>query len=130
MFVKTSKGAVEKEYTILKDPELLEKFPATITPAGLSPERELYLYEKIREFCPEEVSILFIIAYLFNLSVIPCLASTIADTLKITECHLPYRHRMQFVQGLQINCQTHRTLLKRVLHLCLNREDSDAFMHY
>ena len=94
VFVKTSKGAVEKEYTILKDPELLEKFPATITPAGLSPERELYLYEKIREFCPEEVSILFIIAYLFISSNAPlCRVFANRVTINVLYClHLPPAH--------------------------------------
>ena len=60
VFVKASQAADEQEHSILKKHHnLLETFPATITPAGLSPERQLYLYEKIREFCPEEASILY-----------------------------------------------------------------------
>ena len=58
VFVKSSRGAAEKEVTILKSTHnLLETFPSMITPTGLSLERQLYLYDKIREFCPENVSI-------------------------------------------------------------------------
>lgn len=67
VYLKTSQGATEKEFSVLKKHhDLLESFPRLITPAGLSPERQLYLYEKIHEFCPEEVSLLFINAYLFH----------------------------------------------------------------
>ena len=66
VYVKTSQAAVEHEHSILKKHHnLLETFPATITPAGLSPERQLYLYEKIREFCPEEVSVLLLLSISF-----------------------------------------------------------------
>ena len=58
VFVKPSQGAAELEHSILKkNNNLLKLLPATITPAGLSHERQLYLYGKIREFCPEEASI-------------------------------------------------------------------------
>ena len=57
VFVRTSNTADEKEVTILKSHHnLLETFPSTITPTGLSLERQHYLHEKIREFCPEDVS--------------------------------------------------------------------------
>ena len=35
--------------------QLHSELPPVITPLGLSEERQLYLYEKIREFCREDV---------------------------------------------------------------------------
>ena len=58
-FVKSSSKGVEKEVAVLRsNHNLLETFPSTITPTGLSHERQLYLYEKICEFGPENVSII------------------------------------------------------------------------
>ena len=59
VFVKTNCNDVEKKYTLVKsecEHTLRDDFPATIPPPGLSVERQQYLYEKIREFCPEEVN--------------------------------------------------------------------------
>ena len=51
IFVKSSSKGVEKEVNILRsNHNLLETFPSTITPTGLSHERQLYLYERIRDF--------------------------------------------------------------------------------
>ena len=86
VYVKTSQGLPEKEFSVLKKHnDLLESFPRLITPAGLSPERQLYLYEKIHEFCPEDVCLLFINAYLFHLAIIPMLVSTVPN---LSECCL------------------------------------------
>lgn len=58
VFVKTASDQPEKKIRILSDtrwsldPEIL---PNIVQPAGLSDERKLYLYEKIREFCRPEV---------------------------------------------------------------------------
>ena len=51
VFVKSSKGGIEKEVTILKSHHnLLETFPSTITPNGLSCERQLYCMKKYANF--------------------------------------------------------------------------------
>ena len=56
VYVKNSSAGVEKKITLLKD-ELWKPspndLPQTVVPNGLSPERKLYLYEKIREFCTD-----------------------------------------------------------------------------
>ena len=48
----------ETEYPLLSDTTWIpsiDKLPQIITPTGLSAERQLYLYQKIREFCREEI---------------------------------------------------------------------------
>ena len=44
---------------------LRESFPDAIPCPGLSPERQQYLFEKIREFCPEEVQILASVVHIY-----------------------------------------------------------------
>ena len=54
--VKESIDGPEKMITLLKDKEWLptpNDLPEVVNPNGLSPERQSYLYEKIREFCAE-----------------------------------------------------------------------------
>ena len=59
VFMITSHRADEKKVTILKSHHnLLETFPSTITPTGLSFEWQLYLHEKICEFYLEDVRII------------------------------------------------------------------------
>ena len=56
VYVKTYSDEPEKEIELLTDPNWrpsASKLPQVVTPAGLSKERQQYLYEKIREFCPE-----------------------------------------------------------------------------
>lgn len=57
-FVRTSSDEEEKEINFLSDknwrPSLSDLRPI-ISPPGLSWERQIYLYEKIREFCRDEV---------------------------------------------------------------------------
>lgn len=47
----------ETKYTITKGEETvvnIDDLPSPITPAGMSAERQLYLYEKIRRYCASE----------------------------------------------------------------------------
>ena len=55
MYVKMYSDEPE-EIELLTDPNWrpsASELPQVVTPAGLSKERQQYLYEKIREFCPE-----------------------------------------------------------------------------
>lgn len=56
VFVKNSTDGVERKVNLLKDklwkPSAAD-LPTMIIPPGLSLERKWYLYNKIREFCPE-----------------------------------------------------------------------------
>ncbi len=49
-----SDSSDEKEHEILKEGVLLDEheMPSVIEPQGLSLQRQWYLFEKIREFCP------------------------------------------------------------------------------
>ena len=64
-FSSTSKGHVfarlksdspEVDYNLLKDKwsPTATVLPERLTPSGLNPARQWYLFQKIREFCPEE----------------------------------------------------------------------------
>ena len=58
VFTKCKHDDVEQQHTLIKkecNDRLINSFPSVISPPGLSAERQQYLYEKIREFCPEEV---------------------------------------------------------------------------
>lgn len=58
VFTKCKHDHVVKEYNLIKKgctDTLLNSFPSVISNPGLSNERQRYLYEKIQEFCPEEV---------------------------------------------------------------------------
>ena len=57
MIVKDSVDAPEREIKLSQDDEWApnaEDLPPIIPPPGLSLERRQYLFEKIREFCPED----------------------------------------------------------------------------
>ena len=57
VYTRTHCDQAEKKRTLLKKdgPEVTEEdFPCRITPSGLSQERQWYLHDKIREFCPAE----------------------------------------------------------------------------
>ena len=57
VFIKTHCDQPEKQHTLLKKngPVVtVDDFPCRITPSGLSTERQWYLHDKIREFCPVE----------------------------------------------------------------------------
>ena len=57
VFVKTSSTAEERAIKLLKDDTWAptpDQLPSVIPPTGLSAERQQYLYEKIREFCPAD----------------------------------------------------------------------------
>lgn len=56
MYVRLHCDTEEEEFNLLKKDDWRPEsslFPDQITPKGLSIERQWYLYEKIREFCPE-----------------------------------------------------------------------------
>ena len=56
VFVKNSSNGVERKINLLKDASWRPSpadLPAVITPPGLPLERQWYLYNKIREFCPD-----------------------------------------------------------------------------
>ena len=58
VYVKTYSDEPEKEHDLLTDPDWRPSatdLPQVVPPAGLSAERRHYLFEKIREFCPEHV---------------------------------------------------------------------------
>ena len=58
VFVQTFSGEPETKLTLLQDTTWspsLSDLPLIIPPAGLSAERQIYLYEKIREYCRPEV---------------------------------------------------------------------------
>ena len=55
--VQESSTSPAKEINMLKSTSwkpTRHQLPDTVTPAGLPPERQQYLFEKIREFCPAE----------------------------------------------------------------------------
>ena len=57
VFVRNSSDDTERKINMLKDPQwrpVSTDLPDAIVPPGLSLERQWYLYQKIREFCPEE----------------------------------------------------------------------------
>ena len=55
VFVINSIDDNERCITLLRDPSWRpSELPELIIPQGLSLERQHYLYDKIREFCPEE----------------------------------------------------------------------------
>ena len=57
VFLKKTAPADEEQQVLLRgvwSPFLVDK-PPSVTPAGLSLERRRYLYEKIREYCREDV---------------------------------------------------------------------------
>ena len=56
IFVKERAGSAEVNRTILKDKNwkpTADQLPPILPPTGLSQQRQWYLYEKIREFCPD-----------------------------------------------------------------------------
>ena len=60
VFVRNACDATsnEKEINLLKDISWLPQpssLPSIVSPDGLSLQRQWYLYDKIREFCPLEV---------------------------------------------------------------------------
>lgn len=50
---ETSDSPVTKERHLRDDNDIPSELPPTVTPSGLSNEKQWYLYDKIREFCPE-----------------------------------------------------------------------------
>ena len=56
VYVKISCNDTEKEIKLLKTPwqPTLANMPNIIPPPGLTLERQWYLFNKIREFCPDE----------------------------------------------------------------------------
>ena len=55
IFVKTSSTTEERAIKLLKnDIWAPNQLPSVIPPTGLSAERQQYLYDKIREFCPAD----------------------------------------------------------------------------
>ena len=58
VFARSTCDGVEKTFTLVRknsELQLKQGFPGVIPPPGLPAERQQYLYEKIREFYPEEV---------------------------------------------------------------------------
>ena len=58
IFVKEKAGSAEVERNILKDKNwkpTADLLPPVLPPSGLSLQRQWYLYEKIREFCPDHL---------------------------------------------------------------------------
>ncbi|XP_064390673.1 uncharacterized protein LOC135338462 isoform X2 [Halichondria panicea] len=56
VYVKERSDGQENEHTLLKPGVIFDEneLPSEIHPAGLSLQRQWYLYDKIREFCPEQ----------------------------------------------------------------------------
>ena len=56
VFAKTRSDAMEVDFNLLKDDwaPSSSDLPRRLTPSGLSPSRQWYLYHKIREYCPHE----------------------------------------------------------------------------
>ena len=57
VFVKSDSSAAKRKIILLKDTSWVpsvHQLPPVIIPMGLSAKWQLYLYEKIREFCPPE----------------------------------------------------------------------------
>ena len=57
--------------------QLKREFPDIIPPPGFSPERQQHLYEKIREFYPEEV---YLVCINFLKTLIPIAKNVINNT--------------------------------------------------
>ena len=58
VFVRNCSDDTERKIKLVKDPlwqPSKSSLPEQIIPPGLSLERQWYLYQKIREFCPDEV---------------------------------------------------------------------------
>ena len=58
IFVKERAGSTEVKRNILKDKSwkpTADQLPPVLPPSGLSLQRQWYLYEKIREFCPDHL---------------------------------------------------------------------------
>ena len=55
VFVKEHADSPEKRFDLLKDSwsPIAHELPSTVTPLGLSAERQWYLYDQIRPFCPD-----------------------------------------------------------------------------
>ena len=63
--VKESSTATKREITLVRGDSWQpypHQLPAVVTPNGLSSERKQYLYEKIREFCPDEKRTLYVLS--------------------------------------------------------------------
>lgn len=57
VFVKESSTATEREIRLVRDDSWKpspHELPVVVIPNGLSAERKQYLYDKIREFCPDD----------------------------------------------------------------------------
>jgi len=57
VYVKENSSCSERKIMLLKDTDhelTPQQLPSVLAPPGLSADRQLYLYEKIREFCPAE----------------------------------------------------------------------------
>ena len=56
IFVKERSDSVEVEVDLLKDPwnPDVDELPPVVPPRGLNADRQWYLYEQIRPFCPLE----------------------------------------------------------------------------
>ena len=48
----TASDSAGKEHNILKDSAVVDGMPPVVEPKGLSSQRQWYLFDKIREFCP------------------------------------------------------------------------------
>lgn len=56
VFLKVHSDTEEKKFDLIKDPLWLpsaSELPSLVEPRGLPPDRQWYLYEHIREFCPD-----------------------------------------------------------------------------
>jgi len=56
IFARLNSDSPEVDFNLLKDewtPTAID-LPERLTPSGLSPAHQWYLFQKIREFCPEE----------------------------------------------------------------------------
>ena len=56
VYVKSSSAGSEKKITLIKEQSWKPSpsdLPEIVVPNGLTPEQQLYLYEKIREFCTD-----------------------------------------------------------------------------
>ena len=62
VYVKESSSTAEQEITLVRDDSWQpspDELPPIVTPSDLSAEHKQYLYEKIREFCPNNKKILY-----------------------------------------------------------------------
>ena len=60
VFARLKSDSPEVDFNLLKDEwtPTATDLPERLTPSGLSPARQWYLFQKIREFCPEEATTL------------------------------------------------------------------------